>query len=61
MSCLLRDRSRLKPCIHTVVVLHTYNGVAKMRVRVTPRVRVRMRVGVGVGVRVGVRVSLRTG
>ena len=34
-------------------------GVAKMRVRVTPRVRVRMRVRVRVGVRVGARVRVR--
>ena len=32
------------------------NGVAKTRVRVTPRVRVRVRVRVGVRVRVRVRI-----
>ena len=36
-----------------------FSGVAKTRVRVTPRVRVRVRVRVGVGVRV--RVGVRIG
>ena len=38
-----------------------YFGVAKTRVRVTPRVRIRVRVRMGVRVRVRVRVAVRIG